>query len=568
MSLNNPALHAPPPSLDLVDAKIRGAIHRIRLLMLVRYGSLALCIGAGVGLLVVGGGKLGLYATPEPMVPAAVIAFALCAAIVATLLRPLRSLDVARLTERRAGLKERLSSAVEFRAQGVDASEPFYREQFADAERHAGALELRTLYPLHLPRTFGAGLAAALAVFLLYYLPTLPAFWTPQKKKDAAAVKQQGLAITRLAEDTEKAAEAKNFEATRKAAAEARKIGEAMRQNRVDKKEALVRMQKLTKQITETQRKMAEKLPSKSLDTSHSEYKKSLDMLQREIAESRQQKQLASTDPQKLQKQTKSLQEMQKTLSSMEQAMRNQDPRAMQQAMEEMAKQMQSGQVPKEQMQQMQKAMDALSKALQNSAMQDAAKQLQELAKQMQQMQSMQNLDPKMLAELAKQMQKAAQSMGNSPSPTLAQKDAEALKQLLEALKDGKMQLGMGKNGSMPGQMPGMTPGQMQSRTKSSVQGKGKGRGIGSGSTQDEMTQYLKKLNKAAPNSRVTGKRSGPSLDVQLTTKGDPEATQSATPYYEVYQKSRKAAETTLDKENIPAAYKEQVKEYFDSIRP
>ena len=31
---------------------------------------------------------------------------------------------------------------------------------------------------------------------------------------------------------------------------------------------------------------------------------------------------------------------------------------------------------------------------------------------------------------------------------------------------------------------------------------------------------------------------------------------------------AKKAAETALDKENIPAAYKEQVKEYFDSIRP
>ena len=45
----------------------------------------------------------------------------------------------------------------------------------------------------------------------------------------------------------------------------------------------------------------------------------------------------------------------------------------MQKAMEELAKQMESGQLSKDQMQQMQKAMEALSKSLENSAMQDAA---------------------------------------------------------------------------------------------------------------------------------------------------------------------------------------------------
>lgn len=569
MSLHNPTLNAPlAHTLDTVDAKLRAATRRIRLLMLVRYASLALCLGAVIGLLIVGLSKLSLYPTPEPIITGAIIGFSLLCAIIATLVRPLPPLDVARLTERRADLKERLSSAVEFRAQGVDTAEPFYSEQFADAERYATELDLRKLYPVRLPRAFWGGLVTALALFLLYFLPTLPAFWWPQQKKDAEDVKKQGIVITKLAKDTEKAAEQKNLEETKKAAGEAKKIGEAMQRNKLSKKEALVQMQKLTKKVADTQRKMAEKLPSKSLDKAHSEYKKSLEKLQREITESQHQKKLASTAPKKLQEQKQNLQQMQNSLNNMEQAMQKQDQKAMQQAMEEMAKQMQSGQMSKEQMQQMQKAMEELSKSLQNSAMQDAAKQLQELAKQMQQMQSMQNLDPKLLEQLAKMMQKAGQCMGNCPNPGNGQMDAEALKQLLEALKNGKMQLGMGKNGNIPLNMPGMSPGQMKSMVKSPFKGKGKGHGIGSGSTDDEMTEYLKKVSKANPNTKVTGKRSGPSLDVQITTKGDPEPTKSATPYYQVYQSSRKAAETSLDKENIPAAYKEQVKEYFDSIRP
>jgi hypothetical protein len=571
MSLHNPALNAPAQSLNTVDAKLRAATRRIRLLMLMRYASLALCIGAGVGLLVVGLSKLRLFETPEPVVPGAILGLSLLIAAIVAFARPLRPLDVARLTERRADLKERISSAVEFREQGVDVTEPFYTEQFTDAEQHAVALDLRKLYPMRLPRAFWGGLVATLALFLLYFLPTLPAFWTPQQKKDAEDVKKQGVAITKLAKDVEKDAEQKKLDETKKAAGEARKIGEAMRRNKISKKEALVQMQKLTKKMQETQKKMAEKLPAKSMDKAHDQYKKSLEKMQREIAESRQQKKLAATDPQKVKEQEKSLKEMENSLQQMEKAMQKQDQQEMQKAMEELAKQMQSGQMSKEQMQQMQKAMEELSKSLQDSAMQDAAKQLQQLAQQMQQMQSMQNLDPKLLEELAKMMQKAGQCMGNCPGGNkMAQMDAEALKQLLEALKNGKMQLGMGKNGNIPLNMPGMSPSQMKSMQKSPFRTtqKGKGNGIGSGSTEDEMTEYLKKLSKNPPNTKAAGKRSGPSLDVQITLKGDPDPTKSATPYYQVYQSSKKAAETALDKENIPAAYKEQVKEYFDSIRP
>src|SRR4029450_8559199 len=127
--------------------------------------------------------------------------------------------------------------------------------------------------------------------------------------------------------------------------------------------------------------------------------------------------------------------------------------------------------------------MEEFSKSLQDSAMKDAAEQLQKLAQQMQQMQSMQNLDPKLLEQLAKMMQKAGKCMGECPGgDKLAQMDAEALKQLLEALKNGKMQLGMGKNGNIPLNMPGMSPGQMKSMMKSPFRStqKGKGRGIGS----------------------------------------------------------------------------------------
>ena len=53
---------------------------------------------------------------------------------------------------------------------------------------------------------------------------------------------------------------------------------------------------------------------------------------------------------------------------------------------------------------------------------------------------------------------------------------------------------------------------------------------------------------------------------MQMT--GDPEPTHSNSPYYRAVETSRRQAESTLDKENIPASMKKQVRDYFDSIKP
>ena len=55
---------------------------------------------------------------------------------------------------------------------------------------------------------------------------------------------------------------------------------------------------------------------------------------------------------------------------------------------------------------------------------------------------------------------------------------------------------------------------------------------------------------------------------VQQYTGNPDQGARASTPYYEVYQQQRRAAESAVDKEHIPAAYRKQVKEYFESIRP
>src|SRR5438105_560420 len=135
MSVQSPGLQGFPAAVrpEALSATLRAATHRIRGLMLLRYGAVALCWSALACLLAVGLSKLRLFATPNPWIVVGVMGLALLVAILYVFMRPLTELEVAKLTERRADLKERLSSAVEFQNQGVSPEEPFYGEQRADA---------------------------------------------------------------------------------------------------------------------------------------------------------------------------------------------------------------------------------------------------------------------------------------------------------------------------------------------------------------------------------------------------------------------------------------------------
>lgn len=78
------------------------------------------------------------------------------------------------------------------------------------------------------------------------------------------------------------------------------------------------------------------------------------------------------------------------------------------------------------------------------------------------------------------------------------------------------------------------------------------------------------KLDGDGVDTRIGGRMQGRG-DVYLTpvpVKTAPRHSRAATPYYEVYDSYKREAEEALNKETIPPAYKQQVKDYFESIQP
>jgi hypothetical protein len=74
-------------------------------------------------------------------------------------------------------------------------------------------------------------------------------------------------------------------------------------------------------------------------------------------------------------------------------------------------------------------------------------------------------------------------------------------------------------------------------------------------------------LNVKKGDTMVRGMK-GQGESLNRSVRGGPDRADPNASYYEVYPSARRAAEDALSKEQVPAGYKRQVKEYFDSIAP
>ncbi|MCW3095098.1 MAG: hypothetical protein JWL77_716, partial [Chthonomonadaceae bacterium] len=293
MSVQNPGFSAHQGSAHLpnaLNATLAAATRRIRFLLAVRYMSRALCWSSLVCLLVVAMSKLHLvFDTPRPAVLGGVIGFAVLGGFAAAFVRRLTPLAVAKATDRRTDLKDRLSSALEFQQTGMDPSAPFYSEQLADATRAVQGVDLKAAYPSRMPKELIAGVALSLTLFGMFFLPSLPLFWSKDKKNEIAEVKKQGIEIVKIAEDKQKTADQQKLTETKKATAEAKKLGEAMEKGKMTKKESLVALQRLLKKMEETQKRTSDKQAEK-MKAAGADLKRSLDKMQKEMEQKQKEK--------------------------------------------------------------------------------------------------------------------------------------------------------------------------------------------------------------------------------------------------------------------------------------
>ena len=173
-------------------------------------------------------------------------------------LRP-STLAAARVADRRFGLADRLSTALELLA-APSRGEALARLQIADALKHAHGLAARDAVPIVVPReawpAIGAGLAIVLWAHFLqgWSLPGLPAART------AAVIHAEGRTLMEIGHQLENAARAHALPEARRVAPRVQDLGRRLEGPRVSRQVALGLLRETEREIQDAQAQVERRL--------------------------------------------------------------------------------------------------------------------------------------------------------------------------------------------------------------------------------------------------------------------------------------------------------------------
>ena len=158
----------------------------------------------------------------------------------------------------------------------------------------------------------------------------------------------------------------------------------------------------------------------------------------------------------------------------------------------------------------------------------------------------------------------------------------------MKALKEGKLRLAAGSGGGIPIPLPIKMPGkgngangmgypskplkgEQASNPKMVAIGKNGSTSVDARVSKEFMKYAAMghKDSKFKPNTQVKGSRNQSPTELQMNYKGDPDSQYSSgTPLFQPNGQPQHGVESAINRENIPAPYRRQVKEYFESISP
>jgi len=357
--------------LDRVGAFRR----RIRLLVTQQWLCVGLTFAALAGLLLVAATKLQWWTDAIDYLWALLLLGAITGLIIGWT-RRITPMVAAQIADDRAGLKERLSTAVEIAA-STDRS-PIAQAQLADAAQHARELEIARVLPWRMPRQVRYLAAAVVLLLTVIFVPELSIFHSRQDQLDREAMRREGERIQRVAKAIEtklpkKKTKDENEEIVRRVAAEMKKLGKDQARGRIPKKQAMLRMNQLQKSLKDAEQKSSGGQNSQ----------KSMDQVAAQLQQ--------AADKQSQQgngENAKALKQMADNLSK-------RDLEGAKKQLEELARKMQSGKMSAEEAAKTSEMLQKMAESMQGSNLDHASQQMKDAAKQLQQ-----------AAETAKNLQK------------------------------------------------------------------------------------------------------------------------------------------------------------------
>ncbi len=417
-------------------------------------------------------------------------------------------------------------------------------------------------------------------------------------------------------------------DAQRAAAARMAKLGDEMKRGKLTRREAMMKTAKLSDEVKQTQRALASARGAganeKSLLTAGRELEKAMQEAAKQTPQASPANGLnnAPLPGKSASSSAGKPSPAQQRLNNAQKALAQNDAPALSQQLRKLADDMAAQGAPQNATEREKTArqVDALGDSLNKTRLSDASKSLKEAAKAARSGDNKTASD-KMHEAAAKieeaerkagdaqAMQDAADAMQNNANEQNQAAPGEAQ----QAAEQAASQVGRGQNDAFgaDGKIKRTPGGSGEGTGKNGKNGSGKGEGKGTGNGigtgagtpggakrpvgaagpyQDPKGAKAgagkekagRKLVRNAkftrlyapegqmPTTSVKGKRGDAGRESVTTFRGAPDknAKSSSVPYYEVYGKYAPAAESAQRREDLPAPYKKQVKDYFDALRP
>jgi len=196
----------------------------------------------------------------EILIPFCILAGVVIGSIVAAV-KPISIMAAARIAETRLGLKERLSSALEFGTARSDRDPipPILVQlQQRDAAMYATHIRPKEAVPFKWPWQLKALIAMTVVLIVAIIVPNLPMFVSPNERNERGIVNQEGKKLEQEARVIEKQANAQQLPHTKWAAQQMHRLAQQMTRGKMDKRQAFVKYGKLTQQIQNLQKQLAQ----------------------------------------------------------------------------------------------------------------------------------------------------------------------------------------------------------------------------------------------------------------------------------------------------------------------
>lgn len=411
-----------------LNTQIKRLRKRVRLLFVERYGLFGGAAGAvasSVAVLL----ALKYDSLINYRLWAALFILGIAAGVVFGLFRRIDNLAIAIAADKRTGLKERLSTALF--VMDKDNRDAMDEAQVSDAGEHISGISSSEVFK-HRFGTPHISFCVALIVLLsAIILPTVPVFQSRARRGEVTVMKNEGAKLVKIAKDIKKQSRPDQQE-LKKLGARLEDLGKKMQSGRMQRKDAMLKIRKLSDEVKKQQDLLAKANSGrKSLSQAKLDMQKAGDDLAKKMAEKlAAQKNMSLEDAMKMVPSDKELAELVKKegpLTSSEQKAlekalgkyadpknsipipkelgaalaklaENKDYQKAMELMQKLAQKLGSGDMNKADMEALKKQLESLAKALEGTDLDKLAKMMLENAEKLAKM------SPEELKKMAQQM--------------------------------------------------------------------------------------------------------------------------------------------------------------------